>query len=65
MTTVFCQMCGAGHDVVDEVPVVCPHCGLMTVWTTAITGRLAVMSELDELTAEDRRFLYKIRIACE
>jgi predicted RNA-binding Zn-ribbon protein involved in translation (DUF1610 family) len=65
MTTFFCQMCGAELDVVGEMPVVCPHCGLMTVWATVMTGRLGVISELNELTAEDRRFLYKIRIACE
>lgn len=58
----MCQMCGKSREIAGDLPSVCPDCGLLTVWTTIATS---VIIRDEPLTAEDRRFLYKIRIACE
>ena len=58
VTTLFCQICGEGYEVTVEVPPICPHCGMVTVWRTAETATPG-----DPLTADDKMFLFSIRIA--
>jgi len=60
MTTVFCQMCGGERRVVGDIPPVCPICGLLTIWATVI-----VRTKVEDLSADDREFLARCRIAIE
>lgn len=56
----YCRLCQTGYACVGKIPTVCPSCGGSSSWTTTLEPRVPYA-----LTAADRQFLKRTRIAAE
>lgn len=67
MTTIFCQMCGAGVRPFGDIPASCPCCRLLTIWSTSdpLQHTKPAAPVIDMLSSGDKDFLLRIRIAIE
>jgi len=54
-----CKECGEWYQIIHVVPEVCPHCQNQANWTTEGDEPIRPYT----LTANDRKFLHRYRIA--